>query len=123
MDLDIFSALSSRWPLVRIARGHSSGASGQMAVWLYSANDRWLLIRSLPDTWPPPGKTTCSTLTDSSKAGDCIYKCSWPPYGIPYATPYARVLNTHDSLSGSLCHMKGTWQMLCTLHRCPTRAP
>jgi len=56
VDLDIFSAFSSRWPLVRIARGHSSGASGQTAVWLYSANDRWLLIRSLPDTWSPPGQ-------------------------------------------------------------------
>lgn len=31
-------------------RGHSPGSPAQMAVWLYSANVRWLLIRSLPDT-------------------------------------------------------------------------
>ena len=51
MDLDIFSAFSSRWPLVRMPRGHSPGSPAQMAVWLYRANVRWLLIRSLPDTY------------------------------------------------------------------------
>mmetsp|Transcript_9647 Transcript_9647/g.23941 ORF Transcript_9647/g.23941 Transcript_9647/m.23941 type:complete len:227 (-) Transcript_9647:2019-2699(-) len=50
VDLDIFSLLSSRWPLQRMARGHFSGLLGHMAVWLYSAMVRWLPIRSLPDT-------------------------------------------------------------------------
>jgi len=58
VDFDIFSAFRSRWPLVRMPRGHSSGAPAQMAVWLYSAKDRWLLIRSLPDTWPPPARVS-----------------------------------------------------------------
>ena len=49
MDLDIFSALSRRWPLVRMERGHLLGSLCQIAVWLYSAKLRWLLIRSLPD--------------------------------------------------------------------------
>lgn len=49
VDLDIFSALSRRWPLVRMERGHLLGSPCQMAVWLYSANVRWLFMRSLPD--------------------------------------------------------------------------
>ena len=50
VDLDIFSALSSRWPLVRTARGQRSGRPAHTAVWLYSAKVRWLLMRSLPET-------------------------------------------------------------------------
>ena len=50
VDLDIFSALSSRWPLVRKARGWRSGRPAHTAAWLYRQNVRWFWIRSLPDT-------------------------------------------------------------------------
>ena len=40
MDLDIFSAFSRRWPLVRMERGHLLGSFCQIAVWLYSAKLR-----------------------------------------------------------------------------------
>ena len=53
MDLDIFSAFSSRCPLVRMERGHLLESFCQMAVWLYKAKLRWLLIRSLPDVCKP----------------------------------------------------------------------
>jgi hypothetical protein len=48
VDLLIFSALSSRWPLQRTERGHLERSAAQMAVWLYSANVRWFWMRSLP---------------------------------------------------------------------------
>lgn len=34
VDLLIFSAFSSRWPLQRMARGHMSGRPDHIAVWL-----------------------------------------------------------------------------------------
>jgi hypothetical protein len=34
VDFDIFSALSSRWPLQRMERGHLERSAAQMAVWL-----------------------------------------------------------------------------------------
>ena len=40
VDLDIFSALRRRWPLVRMERGHLLGSLCQIAVWLYSAKLR-----------------------------------------------------------------------------------
>lgn len=40
VDLDIFSAFSRRWPLVRMERGHLLGSFCQIAVWLYSAKLR-----------------------------------------------------------------------------------
>lgn len=40
VDLDIFSALSRRWPLVRMERGHLLGSLCQIAVWLYRAKLR-----------------------------------------------------------------------------------
>ena len=49
VDLDIFSPLRTRWPLQRMLWGHLDGSFSQMAVWLYSAKLRWLLIRSLPE--------------------------------------------------------------------------
>ena len=41
MLLLIFSALSSRWPFVRIDTGQYCGCPAQMAVWLYRQKVRW----------------------------------------------------------------------------------
>lgn len=66
MDLDIFSAFSSRCPLVRTDRGHLLGSLRHMAVWLYRAKLRWLLMRSLPDVCMRG--QACQSCTDASSA-------------------------------------------------------